>query len=205
MDIFRIQNNLINLLDTEQERERERGKGRERESERERKRWTCSFTLKLNNLFSRGWLRYLVKVLTFQAAAYYLNLQLPLYHHRRKLLFGALVMLKPQWQGTTAKHSCRFHPFSPSPAGFTQTLHEVSSCWNVTSTFSCVCYGCAYPQVNAHCCQDVATTAGAIFQQICVWSAAVTQWSNAFAGMIIRFVAGAASAKVHLDTEHRRL
>lgn len=33
----------------------------------------------------------------------------------------------------------------------------------------------------------------------------ITRWSNTFAGMINRIVAGAASARVHLDAEHRRL
>lgn len=47
---------------------------------------------------------------------------------------------------------------------------------------------------------------GNISTTMCLFSCSyVTRWSNSFAGMIIRIVAGAASARVHLDSEHRRL
>lgn len=47
---------------------------------------------------------------------------------------------------------------------------------------------------------------GNISTMMCLVSCSyITRWSNSLAGMIIRIVAGAASARVHLDAEHRRL
>lgn len=122
-------------------------------------------------------------------------------------MFSALMLLEPQRRGTTAKHGCQAPPLIP----FSCRFHPDAAC-GVTAL------KCKYPDsavfVMVVLTPGERTTLsrrgyngmGNISTTMCLISCSyITPWSNSFAGMIIGIVAGAACARFHLDTEHRRL